>query len=69
MKSDRFVQRNEKGHCMIVFFPTEGEKPGEEKDKDKAKPEEAPSATDAKDKTEAPDVKKGTPHCPCRCRQ
>lgn len=51
---------------LIVTFslPAEAEKAAEEKEKDKERREEtATEATDAKDKTEAADVKKGTSHC------
>lgn len=51
---------------MFVFFLAEAEKTGEEKEKDKDKHEEtqtATEATDAKDKTEVADVKKGMSHC------
>lgn len=43
---------------IVTVFPAEGEKLAEEKEKDK----ETTEATDAKDKAEAADVKKGTSH-------
>lgn len=48
----------------MIFLP-DAEKTGEEKDKEKEKREETPAATeatDAKDKSEAADMKKGTFH-------
>lgn len=47
----------------MFFFPAEGEKAGEEKQKDKETPT-ATEATEAKDKPEVADVKKGISHCP-----
>lgn len=48
---------------VILFVsPAEGEKAAEEKEKDKETPT-AIEATDAKDKTEVADVKKGMSHC------
>lgn len=49
----------------MIFLP-DAEKAGEEKDKEKEKREETPAtmeATDAKDKSEAADMKKGMSHC------
>lgn len=49
-----------------MSFPAEGEKAAQEKEKDKEKRGETPTATeatDAKDKTEVSDVKKGMSHC------
>lgn len=45
-----------------MFSPAEGEKVAEEKEKDKEAPAAA-EGTDAKDKCEAADLKKGTSHC------
>lgn len=42
-----------------MFFPVEAEKASEEKEKTPT----ATEASDAKDKTEVADVKKGTSHC------
>lgn len=44
---------------MLCFPPSDGEKPAEEKEKDKEAPA-ATEATDVKDKSEAADMKKGT---------
>lgn len=49
-----------------MFLPAEEEKMGDEREKDKEKREVTPTAmevTDAKDKPEAGDVKKGTSRC------
>ena len=50
---------------LMFFFSVKGEKAAEEKEKDKEKREEtqpATEATDAKEKTDVSDVKKGTLH-------
>ena len=46
---------------FLFDFPVEGEKAGEEREKDREKREET-EATDARDKSEAADVKKGASH-------
>lgn len=51
---------------IVMFIPAEGEKTGEEREKDKEKREDIPTATevtDAKEKSDLADVKKGASDC------
>lgn len=58
---------DEAGSCeaLTICQPADGEKAGEERVKEKEKREETPTeTTDAKEKTEVADLKKGTSHRP-----